>query len=98
MEASDYGQQISLFGQDPERLGKLVDPLTNLVARINLNSQCQRGPDVFPFTGRKDSAIGTLSIYDALRCFSIRSMVAAPDKEAGLLTDIGKAGCSHFLE
>jgi hypothetical protein len=32
---------------------------------------------VFPFAGRKDSAEGTLSVTDALRAFSIRSMVAA---------------------
>jgi glyceraldehyde-3-phosphate dehydrogenase (NADP+) len=47
------------------------------VCRINLNTQCQRGPDTLPFTGRKDSAEATLSISDALRCFSIRSLVAA---------------------
>jgi hypothetical protein len=33
-----------------------VDPLVNQVCRVNINSQCQRGPDVFPFAGRKDSA------------------------------------------
>jgi glyceraldehyde-3-phosphate dehydrogenase (NADP+) len=38
-------------------------------------SQCQRGPDRFPFTGRKDSAYGTLSVADALRVFSIRALV-----------------------
>ena len=47
------------------------------MCRINLNTQCQRGPDAYPFTGRKDSAEGTLSVTDALRVFSIRSMVAA---------------------
>ncbi|HAD04586.1 MAG TPA: NADP-dependent glyceraldehyde-3-phosphate dehydrogenase, partial [Desulfuromonas sp.] len=46
------------------------------------NSQCQRGPDVFPFTGRKDSAVGTLSVADALRSFSIRTMVAAKETPA----------------
>lgn len=49
----------------------------NQVGRINLNSQCQRGPDTFPFSGRKDSAEGTLSVSDALRVFSIRTIVAA---------------------
>jgi glyceraldehyde-3-phosphate dehydrogenase (NADP+) len=34
-----------------------------------------------PFTGRKDSAEGTLSISDALRCFSIRSLVATQGNE-----------------
>jgi glyceraldehyde-3-phosphate dehydrogenase (NADP+) len=74
---SNYGQQVSLFGRDPGRIAALVDPLANQVCRINLNSQCQRGPDTLPFTGRKDSAEATLSISDALRCFSIRSLVAA---------------------
>ncbi len=75
--ASNYGQQASVFGRDPEKLSRLIDPLANQVSRINLNTQCQRGPDTLPFTGRKDSAEGTLSISDALRCFSIRSLVAA---------------------
>jgi glyceraldehyde-3-phosphate dehydrogenase (NADP+) len=51
----------------------------NLVCRVNLNSACQRGPDVFPFTGRKDSAVGTLSVHDALRSFSIRTFVASKE-------------------
>jgi len=82
MAASNYGQQASVFGSDPRRLGPLVDALANQVCRVNLNAQCQRGPDVYPFTGRKDSAEGTLSVSDALRCFSIRSMVAAPETPA----------------
>jgi glyceraldehyde-3-phosphate dehydrogenase (NADP+) len=75
--SSDHGQQVSIFGSNPDQVGKLVDPLVNQVCRVNLNCQCQRGPDVFPFAGRKDSAEGTLSVSDALRAFSIRSMVAA---------------------
>jgi glyceraldehyde-3-phosphate dehydrogenase (NADP+) len=74
---SNYGQQVSIFGRDPEKIARLVDPLVNQVSRININAQCQRGPDTLPFTGRKDSAEGTLSISDALRCFSIRSLVTA---------------------
>lgn len=70
---SNYGQQISLFGKDVKELAPLIDTLVNLVCRVNLNSACQRGPDVFPFTGRKDSAVGTLSVHDALRSFSIRT-------------------------
>jgi glyceraldehyde-3-phosphate dehydrogenase (NADP+) len=65
------------------------------VCRVNLNTQCRRGPDVYPFTGRKDSAVGTLSVYDALRTFSIRSMVAAPKGEHGFLEGLGAA--STFL-
>ncbi len=73
---SQFGQQASLFGKDSKRLAKVMDALVNQVGRINLNTQSQRGPDTFPFNGRKDSAEGTLSIADALRVFSIRTIVA----------------------
>ncbi len=79
---SPFGQQLSLFGRDPAQLGHLIDACAHQVGRINLNSQCQRGPDSFPFNGRKDSAEGTLSVADALRVFSIRTLVAAKSTEA----------------
>jgi glyceraldehyde-3-phosphate dehydrogenase (NADP+) len=79
MAESNYGQQVSLFGKNIKTIAPLIDTLVNLVCRVNLNSSCQRGPDVFPFTGRKDSAFGTLSIDDALRSFSIRTFVASKD-------------------
>lgn len=79
MSQSNYGQQVSLFGKNSTVIAPLIDSLINLVCRVNLNSACQRGPDVFPFTGRKDSAVGTLSIHDALRSFSIRTFVASKD-------------------
>jgi aldehyde dehydrogenase (NAD+) len=97
--SSEHGQQVSLFGNDPAQLGALIDPLVNQVCRVNLNAQCQRGPDVFPFAGRKDSAEGTLSISDALRAFSIRSMVATKETEPNkrLLNDIVREHTSAFL-
>jgi len=79
---SDYGQQVSLFGSDPQITADLIDPLVNQVCRVNINSQCQRGPDTFPFTGRKDSVEGTLSVSDALRVFTIRTLVAAKETDA----------------
>ena len=96
---SDHGQQVSIFGSDPQQIGALVDPLVNQVCRVNLNCQCQRGPDVFPFAGRKDSAEGTLSVTDALRAFSIRSMVAAKQTEASktLLGAIVRDHRSKFI-
>jgi len=73
---SNFGQQLSIFGKDSKTIGHLIDAFANQVGRININAQCQRGPDLFPFNGRKDSAEGTLSVTDALRVFSIRSLVA----------------------
>lgn len=79
---SNFGQQLSIFGNDPTTIGYLIDDLANQVGRININAQCQRGPDVFPFNGRKDSAEGTLSVADALRAFSIRILIATKDNSA----------------
>jgi aldehyde dehydrogenase (NAD+) len=96
---SEHGQQVSIFGRDPDRIGHLVDPLVNQVCRVNINCQCQRGPDVFPFTGRKDSAEGTLSVTDALRSFSIRSMIAAKknDSNEKIIQDIVEHHASKFI-
>ena len=79
---SNFGQQVSIFGTDSERVASLMDAFVNQVGRINLNTQSQRGPDTFPFNGRKDSAEGTLSIADALRVFSIRTVVATRGTES----------------
>lgn len=99
MAESNYGQQVSLFGKEIKTLAPLIDTLVNLVCRVNLNSSCQRGPDVFPFTGRKDSAVATLSIHDALRSFSIRTFVAAKDNEYNneILTDLLESKNSNFI-
>src|SRR5574339_835292 len=77
----------------------LVDPLVNQVCRVNINSQCQRGPDTFPFTGRKDSAEGTLSVSDALRVFTIRTLVAATETDANraIIRSIVSNRSSTFL-
>ncbi|GIZ08621.1 NADP-dependent glyceraldehyde-3-phosphate dehydrogenase [Flavobacterium sp. UMI-01] len=99
MAESNYGQQVSLFGQNVKTIAPLIDSLVNLVSRVNLNSSCQRGPDVFPFTGRKDSAVGTLSIHDALRSFSIRTFVASKDNEYNnaILQELLNSKESNFI-
>ncbi|MDO7911200.1 NADP-dependent glyceraldehyde-3-phosphate dehydrogenase [Pseudomonas sp. 22-AL-CL-001] len=96
---SDYGQQASLFGSDSAEVGRLVDAFANQVGRININTQCQRGPDTFPFNGRKNSAEGTLSIHDALRVFSIRTLVATQYQASNkaLVNDIIQRRASRFL-
>jgi glyceraldehyde-3-phosphate dehydrogenase (NADP+) len=96
---SNFGQQVSLFGKDSKQLAKMMDAFVNQVGRINLNAQSQRGPDTFPFNGRKDSAEGTLSIADALRVFSIRTIVAtkATDDNKQILNTIIRNRESAFL-
>jgi glyceraldehyde-3-phosphate dehydrogenase (NADP+) len=99
MAESNYGQQVSLFGKDVYSLSPLIDTLANLVCRVNLNSSCQRGPDVYPFTGRKDSAQATLSVHDALRSFSIRTFVAFKDNDLNneTIEQLLDAKVSNFL-
>ncbi len=99
MAESNYGQQVSVFGENADTLAPLFDVLVNLVCRVNLNSSCQRGPDVFPFTGRKDSAFSTLSVRDALRSFSIRTFVATKENEMNktILKDLLESSKSNFI-
>ncbi len=96
---SNYGQQASVFGKNPEKLAVLIDTLINQVSRVNINSQCQRGPDIFPFTGRKDSAEGTLSVSDALKVFSIRALVALKENDFNktIVSEIIQNKNSNFL-
>lgn len=81
-----FGQQASIFtsGKDKKLLAETIDVLSMQVSRVNLNTQCQRGPDSFPFTGRKNSAFNTLSVFDALRSMSIRTIVATKETEENL--------------
>lgn len=99
IQNSNYGQQCAIFGTDHDKMAQLIDPLVNQVCRLNVNSQCQRGPDKYPFNGRKDSAEGTLSVTDALRVFSIRTTVAFKDSGINreIVNDILDNRKSNFL-
>lgn len=96
---SNFGQQVSIFGQDSKRVARLMDAFVNQVGRINLNTQSQRSPDSFPFNGRKDSAEGTLSVADALRVFSIRTLVSTrmTDQNKQIISNIIRNRESAFL-
>ncbi len=78
---SRYGQQASVFGRDPAKIAPVVAALVHQVSRVNINCKCQRTPDTFPFSGRKDSAEGVLSVIDALEAFTVPAVVAARDTQ-----------------
>jgi acyl-CoA reductase-like NAD-dependent aldehyde dehydrogenase len=96
---SSHGQQVAIFGTDVNQISELIDATVNQVSRVNINAQCQRGPDSFPFTGRKDSAEGTLSVTAALRSFSIRTVVAtkATQTNKDIVNAIVENQQSNFL-
>jgi acyl-CoA reductase-like NAD-dependent aldehyde dehydrogenase len=97
---TEYGQQAALFTQDSSEIPHILDYLAHHVTRVNINAQCQRGPDVMPFSGRKASASGTLSVRDALRTMSIRVAVAIKSTDPaslGLFQDVLREGKSNVL-
>jgi len=94
---SDYGQQCSLFSGNEATIAYAVDNMVNQVCRVNINASCQRGPDYLPFTGRKDSAVATLSVHDALRSFSIRTLVATGADQKELVGNVISGGQSTWM-
>lgn len=76
IEHTAYGQQAAIFSSSEQTIAPLIDILSTAVGRININTQCARSPDVFPFSGRRSSALGTLSVTEALNAFSIETVVA----------------------
>jgi len=82
-----YGQQVSIFTKgDSETASSLVDAFSSIYGKININSQCGRSPDNVPFTARRSSGLGVMSIQDALREFSIPTVVAFKEgKDANII-------------
>lgn len=79
---SPFGQQLSIFGTKIQPLVHLVNSVKSQVARININCKCQRGPDLFPFSGRKDSAKGDFSILEIMNFFSGKTVIAARENKS----------------
>mmetsp|Transcript_72499 Transcript_72499/g.136961 ORF Transcript_72499/g.136961 Transcript_72499/m.136961 type:complete len:627 (+) Transcript_72499:66-1946(+) len=92
------GQQAAIFTKSPESAAPLVDMLSSIVGRINLNSQCNRGPDVFPFSGRRSSAMGTMSVTEVLRSFSVEVVVAFPENDANTALAHGIETHANFFQ
>jgi glyceraldehyde-3-phosphate dehydrogenase (NADP+) len=91
------GQQASVFTKDGESAAPLVDLLATTVCRININCQCGRSPDVFPFAGRRSSAMGTMSITGAIREFSVETaLVYAAKSDESACVAKGIDGTSSF--
>lgn len=70
-----YGQQASVFATEHGTVSAMVQMLGRLFARLNINDQSRRGPDQWPFGGRRDSAREELSIEGALYALSMSSPV-----------------------
>lgn len=71
-----FGQQAAVFTSNALSAAPLLDILSTAVGRININTQCGRSPDSLPFSGRRSSALGTMSVTEAYKAFSIEIVVA----------------------
>jgi glyceraldehyde-3-phosphate dehydrogenase (NADP+) len=96
-EASEFAQQISVFGNDVSSVTKIIDRLGSIVSKINLNSQCSRSPDTLAFSARRSSGMGVMSVSGILREFSIPTVVAHASKELNGPLAQGLQDASTFL-
>lgn len=97
ISAMPFGQQASIFSTTVATTTPLIDILSNVVGRININTQCGRSPDFFPFSGRRSSANGTLSVTEAIRTFSIETVLAAKSNEINDYIFFNSECHSNFL-
>lgn len=75
-----FGQQVSVFTAKAKAIAaNLVDRFSTVFGKININSQCARSPDTAPFSGRRSSAMGVMSVMNALHEFSVPTVVAYKD-------------------
>ena len=85
-----YGQQVSIFtstsnhhnnlaAEESKIVASLIDQFSTVFGKININSQCGRSPDTAPFSGRRSSAMGVMSVSHALQEFSIPTLVSYKD-------------------
>jgi len=71
-----YGQQASIFTANGDGSSLFIDRFANVFGKININGSCGRSPDSLPFSGRRSSAMGVMSITEALREFSVPTVVS----------------------
>jgi len=86
LDKMHFGQQSTIFtsskAENPSSdLSNLLDACALSTCRVNLNVQCSRGPDCYPFAGRRSSAMGTISVTEVLRAVSVETMVASKSKD-----------------
>lgn len=76
LEENHFGLQSCVFGYDPKELAQVIDVMAYQVGRTNVNTPDKRGPDVLPFGGKKDSGMGVTNAREAVRGFTVESVVA----------------------
>ncbi|KAL3942469.1 MAG: hypothetical protein SGBAC_003353 [Bacillariaceae sp.] len=95
-----FGQQVAIFTSEAnsDDTSMLVDQFSSVFGKININSQCGRSPDTIPFSGRRSSAMGVMSVENALQEFSIPTVVAYKESPSTAKLVKKVESTSKFLE
>ena len=79
-KVGNYAQQISIFTEDGvEDVKMLTDKFRNIFGKININVAAGRSPDELAFSGRRSSAMGTMSVRHALEAFTTETVLATKE-------------------
>lgn len=101
-----YGQQVSIFtstsnhnndAKESKAVADLIDRFSTVFGKININAQCGRSPDAAPFSGRRSSAMGVMSVSHALHEFSVPTLVSYKDVGTNKNVIVGAEVHSNFL-
>ena len=76
LAADDLRRCIKARSELAWELARVVDTMAFQVGRVNVNSADKRGPDVLPFVGKKDSGMGVTNAREAVRGFTIETILA----------------------
>jgi glyceraldehyde-3-phosphate dehydrogenase (NADP+) len=97
---SVYGQQVSIFTSTGESTttAELLDQFSTVYGKININSQCGRSPDTLPFSGRRSSAMGVMSVKHSLLEFSIPTVISFKDNDVNAKIMKQVEASSQFLK
>ncbi|MCL1935469.1 MAG: NADP-dependent glyceraldehyde-3-phosphate dehydrogenase [Defluviitaleaceae bacterium] len=65
---SEYGLQASVFTKDINKAFYVANKLE--VGAVQINNKTERGPDIFPFSGVKDSGVGVQGVKYAIEAMT----------------------------
>lgn len=95
----EYGQQVSIFTNEASSEAiSILDAFAAVYGKININGQCGRSPDSVPFAARRSSGLGVMSIQDALREFSVPTVISYKHKGSAAMVEEDMKKESRFMK
>jgi glyceraldehyde-3-phosphate dehydrogenase (NADP+) len=92
-----FGLQSAVFGYNSKELARVIDTMAFQVGRVNVNAADKRGPDILPFGGKKDSGIGVTNAKEAVKGFTIETILATNASDENIEAVQGIEGVSEVF-